>query len=133
MDTNVLVYAHDRDAGDRPRAGPPGTRDLWAADLGVLSTQVLQELYVNVTRKIRSPIFRLHAREIVEQYAAWPVHVVQSRDILSASHLEEQRSVSFWDALIVVVVQPMGAHLLLSEDLHTGEDIDGLRIQSPFA
>ena len=61
----------------------------------MLSTQVLQELYVNVTRKIRSFISRLHAREIVEQYATWPVHVVQSRDILSASHLEEQRSVSF--------------------------------------
>lgn len=69
----------------------------------------------------------------MEQYATWPVHVVQSRDILSASHLQEQRSVSFWDALIVVAVQAMGAHVLLSEDLQTGEDIDDLRIQSPFA
>jgi predicted nucleic acid-binding protein len=133
VDTNVLVYAHDRDAGDRHVQARQALEDLWASDLGVLSTQVLQELYVNVTGKIRSPISRLHAREIVEQYAAWPVHVVQPRDILSASHLQEQRSVSFWDALIVVAAQAMGAHVLLSEDLQTGEDIDGLRIQSPFA
>jgi len=133
VDTNVLVYAHDRDAGDRHVQARQALEDLWASDLGVLSTQVLQELYVNVTGKIRSPISRLHAREIVEQYAAWPVHVVQPRDILSASHLQEQRSVSFWDALIVVAAQAMEAHVLLSEDLQTGEDIDGLRIQSPFA
>lgn len=128
MDAGVLVYAHDRDAGDRHVQARQALEDLWASDLGVLSTQVLQELYGNVTRKIRSPISRLHDREIVAQYATWPVPVVQSRDILSASHLQEQRSVSFWDALIVVVVQPMGAHILLSEDLHTGEVIDDLRI-----
>jgi predicted nucleic acid-binding protein len=133
VDAGVLVYAHDRDAGDRHVQARQALEDLWASDLGVLSTQVLQELYVNVTRKIRSPISRLHAREIVEQYATWPVPVVQSRDILSASHLQEQRSVSFWDALIVVAAQAMGAHVLLSEDLHTGEVIDDLRIQSPFA
>lgn len=133
VDTNVLVYAHDRDAGDRHGRARQVLEELWASDLGVLSTQVLQEFHVNVTRKIRSPVSRLHAREIVEQYATWPVHAVQPRDVLSASQLEEQRSVSFWDALIVVSARAMGAAVLLSEDLQTGDDIDGLSIQSPFA
>lgn len=133
VDTNVLVYAHDGDAGDRHVRAREVLEEVWGSDLSVLSTQVLQEFHVNVTRKIRSPVSRLHAREMVEQSATWPVHAVKPRDVLSASHLEEQRSVSFWDALIVVSARAMGAAVLLSEDLQGGGEIDRLHIESPCA
>lgn len=128
----MLVYAHDQDAGDRHVQARELLEGLWTADRGVVSVQVLQEFYVNVTRKIGMPISRAQAREIVWHYATWPVHSVQPSHVMSASHLEEQHTVSFWDALIVVSAQAMGAEVLLSEDLQTGREIDGVRIESPF-
>jgi predicted nucleic acid-binding protein len=52
VDTNVLNYAHDADAGTRHETARSILRDLWSRRAGVLSTQILQEFYVNVTRKI---------------------------------------------------------------------------------
>jgi predicted nucleic acid-binding protein len=49
VDTNVLIYAHDIDAGRKHDVAKAVLRDLWAERAGILSTQVLQEFYVNAT------------------------------------------------------------------------------------
>ena len=71
VDTNILVYAHDADAGRRHDVASALVRQLWDARDGVLSTQVLQEFYVTVTRKIPKPISRKDARDLVQTYTAW--------------------------------------------------------------
>ena len=71
VDSNVLIYAHDADAGSKPRIAADRLRKLWESGAGLLSTQVLQEFYVNVTRKIASPLAAGAAREVVRDYAAW--------------------------------------------------------------
>lgn len=93
---------------------------------------MLQELYVNLTRKLQKPMTRSRARAIVERYAAWPVHQVTPADILSASELEQRHSLAFWDALVVVAAQRSGAERLLSEDMQAGRSFGGVRIENPF-
>lgn len=132
VDTNVLIYAHDVDAGDKHVVAVRILKELWFSRLGVLSTQVLQEFYVNVTRKIPSPLSRSVARDIVGNYAAWQVETVGPESILLASEFEERYQLSFWDALIAVTAQKGGAAKILSEDLNAGQTIDSVLIENPF-
>ncbi len=133
VDTNVLIYAHDIQAGRKQEKAAGILGDLWQARTGVLSTQVLQEFYVNVTRKIPSPLKRSTARDIIRQYSVWPVIGPDADMIVRASELEESHSLSFWDAMIVAAARRMGATKILTEDLNHGETIDGVTIENPFA
>lgn len=133
VDTNVLVYAHDVDAGERHVVAARLVADLWETRGAVISTQVLQEFYVNVTRKIATPIPRATARQIVRNYAVWQTEVIAATDIQMASELEEQYRLSFWDALIVAAALKGGAGSILTEDLSDGHAISGVRIENPFA
>lgn len=132
VDTNIIVYALDERQDGRHHAAARVLEELWESREGVVSTQVLQELYVNLTRKLRKPMTRSRARAIVERYAAWPVHQVTPADILSASELEQRHSLAFWDALVVVAAQRSGAERLLSEDMQAGRSFGGVRIENPF-
>ncbi len=133
VDTNVLVYALDERQGDRHDVAAHILEELWESRQGVLSTQVLQELYVNLTRKLAKPMTRPKARAIVERYAAWPVHRITADDILSASELEQRHTLSFWDALIIVAAQRLGAERLLTEDMQSGRMFGDVRIDNPFS
>lgn len=133
VDTNVLVYAHDLDAGDRHAIASRLVAELWGTHRAVISTQVLQEFYVNVTRKIPSPLSRAAARQIVRAYAAWRTELVGPPEIERASELEEEHQMSFWDALIVAAALKGGASTILTEDMSPGRSISGVRIENPFA
>ncbi len=133
VDTNVLVYAHDVDAGARHAVASRLVAELWETRGAVISTQVLQEFYVNATRKIPSPLSRSTAREIVRTYATWQIEPIVPPDILLASELEEQHQLSFRDALIVAAALKGGASRILTEDLSPGRSIAGVRIENPFA
>jgi predicted nucleic acid-binding protein len=133
VDTNVLLYALDERQGDRHDIAARILEELWESREGVISTQVLQELYVNLTRKLRKPMTRPRARAVVERYAAWPVHRIGPEDVLSASELEQRHTLSFWDALIVVAAQRLGADRVLTEDLQAGRAFGGVRIENPFS
>lgn len=133
VDTNVLIYAHDVDAGRKHDIAKAVLRELWVERTGILSTQVLQEFYVNATRKIRTPLPKPAARSVVGTYAAWCVDGITTADLTAAFHLEDDASINFWDALIVAVATRSGARRLLSEDLNAGQAIAGVTIQNPFA
>ncbi|HEY1695963.1 MAG TPA: PIN domain-containing protein [Polyangiaceae bacterium] len=132
VDTNVLVYAHDVDAGSKHAIAVSLVSDLWSSRAGALSLQVLQELYVNITRKIRTPVAKKTAREIVETYGAWHVQEVGPEDVVRASLLEERQKLSFWDALILVAAKKADAVKLLSEDMSHGQRVDGVLLENPF-
>lgn len=65
IDSNVLIYAHDVDARAKQKVANQVLRDLWEEETGLLSMQVLQEFYVNVTPKIASPLPKHVARVVV--------------------------------------------------------------------
>ena len=132
VDTNVLIYAHDLDAGPKHQRAAALTKELWAGDGGVISTQVLHEFYVNVTRKIPAPLPLPTARRIVEHYLAWQVEILEPSATLRASEIQERWVLSFWDALIVVAAIQGGAQRLLTEDLNHGQKIEGILVVNPF-
>lgn len=132
VDTNVLVYAHDRSAGMKRDTAGALLTELWGTRAGTLSTQVLQEFYVTATRKLPHPLSAARARSVVERYSTWHIHSVEPADILAASELEKRHRVSFWDALIIVAATRLGASRLASEDMQHGRRIAGLRIVDPF-
>jgi predicted nucleic acid-binding protein len=132
VDTNVLVYAHDLSAGDRHAKASAVIESLWEAETGVISTQVLQEFYVTVTRKIRNPLKPDEARGIIRNYLAWPVQINDPETTIRASEIEEKNSLSFWDALIVAAALRLQAQKIITEDLNHGQIIEGILVENPL-
>jgi len=132
IDTNVLLYAHDRTAGQKRDVARDLITDLWGTRAGALSTQVLQEFYVNATRKLPRPLSASAARKVIGRYATWAVHQIEPADIIAASELEKRHRQSFWDALVLISAARSGATTLVTEDLQHGRTIVGVRIVNPF-
>ncbi|MBW1981735.1 MAG: PIN domain-containing protein [Deltaproteobacteria bacterium] len=132
VDTNILVYAHDIDAGSKREAAVKIVSDLWESRLGVISTQVLQEFYVAITRKIPVPLDRATVRMIMRNYLSWEVAVNDAHIIFHACEIEEAHRISFWDALIISAAFSRNAATILTEDLNHGQIIEGIQIQNPF-
>jgi predicted nucleic acid-binding protein len=132
VDSIILIYVHDLDAGAKHMRAAGQLTDLWNNGNGILSTQVLQEFYVNVTQKIRQPLSRAAAREIVRDYIPWIRSPLTGATVVRASEISEVWQISFWDAMIVAAAEQSGAAILLTEDLNDGQIIAGVRIQNPF-
>jgi predicted nucleic acid-binding protein len=131
VDTNILIYAHDVDQGQKHLTARDILIELMQDRSGVLSPQVLQEFYVNVTRKIAKPLSKRAAREIVADYSVWCIDTTAA-EVAEAFRIEDAAKVSFWDALILASAVKAGAEVLLSEDLSSGQKMAGVRIQNPF-
>ena len=132
VDTNVLIYAHDLDAGSKHDRAAAILSDLWENENGIVSVQVLQEFYVNVTRKISAALTPALARGVIRNYLAWQIAPNDPSTVLSASEIAERNHISFWDALIVASASNAGADRILSEDLNHGQMIEGVVIENPF-
>jgi predicted nucleic acid-binding protein len=131
VDTNVLIYAHDADAKEKHTIAREILSELWAERIGVLSTQVLQEFYVNVTRKLTKPLSKRHARSVLDKYSMWCLDTTAA-EIAVAFRIEDEASIAFWDALICASALKAGAVRILSEDLNAGQKIAGIQIVNPF-
>jgi predicted nucleic acid-binding protein len=132
VDTNVLVYGHDVDAGQKHKIAQDLLIDLWNNRTGVLSVQVLQEFYVTVTRKLVNPLSAKEARNIIRNYLTWHIEINDSLSVLNASRIEENYKLSFWDALIVAAALKANVSKILTEDLKPGQIIEGILIETPF-
>ena len=132
VDTNILVYAHDLDAGNKHDQAAEIVSQLWESRNGVLSTQVLQEFYVTLTRKVSSTLSKLEARKLVQKYSHWHLVLNDLSIILQASEIEESNNISFWDALIVSAAYSQNVPTILTEDLNHEQIIEGIFIRNPF-
>ena len=132
VDTNVLIYAYDADASAKHDVAKEILRELWGKRTGVLSMQVLQEFYVNVTRKIAAPLAKDVARLVVNSYSVWCIETTPA-EISAAFRIEDESKIGFWDSLIVASAAKCGAERILSEDLNAQQRIAGIRIENPFA
>ncbi len=132
LDANILVYAHDKDAGEKHTIAMGIVKDLWDRRTGVLSNQVIQEFYVSVTKKILKPIAKSEAREIIRAYICWSIREITPLSIIRASEIEEKHRISFWDALVIVAAYEGKCERILTEDLNAGQVIEGVLIENPF-
>jgi predicted nucleic acid-binding protein len=132
VDTNVLVYAVAADDAKRSPVAQKLVRELMAAQSFQTSTQVLQELYVTLTRKVRTPMTPQQALRYLDQIAVWPVAVLDYGAVRDAVELSESARLSFWDALVLVAAARSGAKRVYTEDLQDGQTILGVEIVNPF-
>jgi predicted nucleic acid-binding protein len=132
VDTNVLIYAEDRDAKAKHRMARDIVVDLWESRDGVVSVQVLQEFYINATRKRKRPLAPAKAKEIVDEYLTWTVIDNTGPMLVDAIELHRKAQLSFWDALIVQAAIRGGCDRLYSEDLNSGQRFGSLVIVNPF-
>ena len=132
FDTNVLVYAFDQAEPDKGAIARRLIHDFGAQGNLVLSTQVLQEFYVAVTKAGKSILPHEEAEEIVNDFAEFPLLQVDRTIISLAMKRHQAGAFSFWDSLIVESALRSGCALLLTEDMQDGLTIDSLTIRNPF-
>lgn len=132
IDTNILVYAYDIKAKDKHEVAKNLVAECWNDRSGVISTQVLQEFYVTVTRKLSHALPLAEARASVQELLAWSVYGITAFDVIEASELQEKLRLSFWDSLIVTAAQKSGVSVLYSEDMQHCQQIGKMTIINPF-
>ncbi|MEM6789089.1 MAG: PIN domain-containing protein [Myxococcota bacterium] len=131
LDTNVLVYADDADAGeDKREMAQQLLREALTLGTGVISTQVLQEFFVVSTRKLG--VEPAIARRKVALLSTLDVVRIRCEDVLAAIDLHRLYALSFWDALIVRCALVAGCTRLVTEDLQDGQVFEGLTVDNPF-
>jgi predicted nucleic acid-binding protein len=138
VDTNILIYAHDRSGGRDKATNLKRERarelieDLWTSGRGVLSTQVLQELCVNLRRKVAPPPGTDEIRRLITDYMGWEIVVNTSDAVLQALEIEARYKTSFWDALILQAAEQSGAAVLYSEDLSAKQIYGAVQVVNPL-
>jgi predicted nucleic acid-binding protein len=132
FDTNVLLYMYDDDEPQKKARAIDVFEKAVEDNLAVLSTQVLQEFYVNATRKLAVPLSPERAAARVRDFARLPLVRVDEAMILAAIERNRSISLSFWDSLVVEAALRSGAGRLLTEDLKHGQRIGDLTVENPF-
>lgn len=131
IDTNVLAYAFDRHDQARRRIAKRILRELAGSRNGVVSTQVMQELYSVLTRKLA--LEPLTARRAVAGAANYEVVTLTPGMVLEAIDCAALEHLSIWDSLVVIAAAAARCGELLTEDLNPGQVLRGVRIVNPFA
>lgn len=131
IDSNILIYAHDIDAGEKHDRARRLIGGLWRSrDVPAISVQVLQEMHVNLLRK---GIGMEASARRVSRYLSWRV-VDNSKDLFIRSIAIQQRyKLSYWDAMIVAAAQRSQARELWTEDLNVGQSFDGVVVFNPLS
>jgi predicted nucleic acid-binding protein len=127
-----LVYAHDLGTGAKHKRALKLIENLWRSEDGVLSTQVLEELCINLRRKAPRPLSIEETRRLIEDYSSWEVVVNTAESVLQALTIESRYEVSFRDALILQAAGSSGATVLYSEDLAEGQTYGSVRVVNPL-
>jgi predicted nucleic acid-binding protein len=132
VDTNILVYAHDRSAGEKHERALRIIERLWSTGEGVLSTQVLQEFCFNLRRKVARPLPVEEVRHILEDYMSWEIVVNDAASVIRALDVEGRYKISFWDALVLQAAESSGVKILYSEDLARGRHYGDVEVVNPL-
>jgi predicted nucleic acid-binding protein len=131
VDTNVLLYAVST-APDEQAKTARALAILDEDDLA-LSVQVLQEFYVQATRRNQStPLSHDLAVALIDSWLRFRVQELSVGILQNALATRARWQISYWDAAIVEAARAAGCSTLLSEDLRDGMDFAGVRVESPF-
>jgi len=133
VDTNVLVYLFDAEEPAKQQRAREVVSELMGAGALVLSSQVLSELYVTVTRKLAYPLEPASARRALADLAVYPVVAIDATLVLRAATRAVAEQIAYWDALILEAAVEAGAEAVYSEDLQHGRTYQGVTVQDPFA
>ena len=130
LDTNILVYSLDQTDPEKRHRCRELIRELTAENLGVISTQVLQEFYVASTSKLGAD--PLIIKDILRSLERFETVIITPILIKEAIDCSITNRLSFWDALIVVAAESAKCKLLWTEDLYHDQIIRGVRVENPL-
>jgi predicted nucleic acid-binding protein len=125
LDSNVVLYLLSSDATKADRA-----QTLLEAG-AMISVQVLNEVTSVCLRKLKMPWPEVDALLLAVKAACEVLPLTVASHEL-ATEVAKRYQLSFYDANIVASALLSGTPLLLSEDMHSGQLIEGLVIQNPF-
>lgn len=133
VDTNILVYAYDHSEPEKQGQALSILERLVTAKTGVISTQVLAEFFVTVTRKIQLPLSAAQAYERIGNYLrSWTVIEVNGWVVLEAVRGVRDYQFSYWDAQIWATAKLSQISVVYSEDFNVGAVIEGVQFINPF-
>jgi predicted nucleic acid-binding protein len=132
VDTNIFVYAFERSDSPRKQVARNLVVQLMRTGQLRFSTQILQEFFVTMTRKVAQPSEPTEVVQFMDDLIRWPFVAVDYALIRQAAQLTQEATISFWDALIVAAAARSGSSVLYTEDLNHGQLISGVRIENPF-
>jgi predicted nucleic acid-binding protein len=132
VDTNILLYAYDATAGEKHEAASALVDRLWRERRGAISVQVMQEFYVNATRKITETSDPAVAVDTLKSLTRWRVHSPLPDDVIAAATWSSRHQLSFWDAMIVRSAAELRCDTLWTEDLNDRQVIEGVQLSNPF-
>jgi predicted nucleic acid-binding protein len=130
VDTNVLIYVREDHEPRKQQLAISWMRHLWDNGDGRISYQVLQEYFNKMTQK--KPGLLDQARADVRDLLAWNPTVINAALLERAWKIQDRYRFAFWDSLIVAAAKASSCRWLLTEDLHDGQNIDGLTVLNPF-
>jgi len=130
VDSNVLIYAVDEGDLKKHVAARLWYSELWKNRCGRVSFQVLQEFYVNATRKMPTAIEAIRAE--IKSLLAWQPTAINGEILDGGWRIRDRYHISFWDALIVSAAKAASCRHLLTEDLQAGQEFEGVLVVNPF-
>lgn len=133
VDSNVLVYAVSHDEPEKQRKARDIVTRGFAEGGFAISTQVMLEVYVNITRKARIGLPAREALEYVSAFTEWPVVEMTPDLVMAALGLAQRSQISAWDAAILEAARRAGCTRVLSEDLGSGQSYGGITVENPFS
>ena len=131
VDTNILIYALDAREPSKQRVAQDWLSRCWQERSGRISTQVLNEFYVNLVR-LNGDAFKVRARAEIRHLMAWNPCPIDTALLETAWNIADEVQISHWDSLIVAAAVQQQCETLLSEDLQDGQVIEGVRVVNPF-
>ena len=132
VDANILLYSEDSADERKQGIALQWLEVLWRKRIGRVSTQTLNEFYVNATRKIKPPMPAGDARAEVRRYALWQPWPVDQPTVESAWAIESRYGLHFWDCLVVAAAQHLGCQYMLSEDMNHEQHYGAVQVINPF-
>lgn len=132
LDSNILVYAYDKHDPKKQAKAQAILRGSIKDESAVLSTQVLGEFFVVVTRKIKEPLSLDDAEKIINIMSILPVEEIDLPLVKRAIDTQKRYGISYWDSLILAAAERSGCGRILSEDLNDGQQYNGVFIENPF-
>ena len=130
IDTNILLYAYDNQAGDKHEKAKLLVKEIWIGTiLPFISFQVLQEFYVNFQRMGLGPE---KGESVIMDFLKWNIIINDEKILLKGIVYQKQYKTSFWDSLIIAAANSAGVSELWTEDLTEGQVYGEVKAVNPL-
>ncbi len=132
VDTNILLYSRDASEPKKQAVAAERLDELWENRSGRVSLQVLNEYFVNVTRKLAPGLPPEEAWDDIEALSAWDPLPLDMPVLTRAYAVQRRYGLSWWHSLIVAGAEATGCTTILSEDLGDESSYFGITVENPF-